>query len=149
MLPLCCYMSYQVVMFSASKTLSLINYVFLNTSTNHDEFKDSLLYHDVKKKVAKIHRLLFDITDTHPSIHMAINDIKETIDNLNQIIEEYIAITNIHNYKYLKGLRSIDVTIPNKNLLLHVHLLDTRFNDFVKITQLLSYYSNKSFNTHN
>ena len=94
MLPLCCYMSYQVVMFSASKTLSLINYI--TTSTNHDEFKDALLYHDVKKKVAKIHKLLFDLPDTHPSVHMAINDIQETIDTINKIMVKGTIRTSVY-----------------------------------------------------
>lgn len=139
MLPLCCYMSYQVVMFSASKTLNLINYI--TTSTNHDAFKDALLYHDVKKKVAKIHKLLFDLPNAHPAIHMAVNDIKETIDIMNEIIEEYISITNAHNNAFFKWSSYADITIPHKNLLLYIHLLNTRFDDFIKMIQVVSYYS--------
>lgn len=136
MLPLCCYMSYQVVMFSASKTLSLINYI--TTSANHDEFKDALLYHDVKKKVAKIHKLLFDLPDTHPSVHMAINDIQETIDTINKIMEEYIHMIN--NHSYFTFSRTADMNLLHKNLLLHIHLLNTRFDDFIKIMQVLLFY---------
>lgn len=138
MLALGVYMSYQAIMFSAAKTLSLINY--LTTSQVKDDFNDALIYYDVKKKIAKIHMLfLGDFNNTHPSIHMAINDIKESIDNINQIIEHYINAAGAHNLLYFKSWRPIDTTIYHKNLLLQIHLLEVRFDDLNKIIQILKY----------
>lgn len=135
------YMSYKTVLFSASKTMSLIHTILTPTNiTNYDAFQTTLVEQDVKKKVAKIHKLLFhfNINNEHTFIKMAMDDICEAIQSINECIEQYKIAKEKHDLKCFNTYRTFDNTLFVKTLTLHIHLLNTRFDDLIKIIQVMN-----------
>jgi hypothetical protein len=134
------YMSYKTVLFSASKTMSLIHTILTPTIINYDAFQTALVEYDVKKKVAKIHKLLlhFNINNELPFIKMAIDDICEAIQSINECIEQYKISKEKHDLKCFNTYRTFDNSVYVKTLTLHIHLLNTRFDDLIKIIQVMN-----------
>lgn len=133
------YMSYKTILFTTAKTLGLINYI-ITPNINYnitDQCHTILIESDIKKKIAKIHQLLLDIDDNQPTfIKMAINDISESIDNINKCLENYINLKEKHQMLYFNVYRSIDLEDLIKMLSLHIKLLNIRFDDLLKFVQI-------------
>lgn len=130
------------IMFTCAKTLNLVKYITSsNTENKYDEINMLLYTTDIKNKVAKIHKLILNIDNTilKDCIKMAINDLHESIHEINVILEEYINIKKYHDTLYFNYLRNIDYTKSLKNLNLTINLFNLRFDDFVKIVTVVKY----------
>src|SRR5688572_2877427 len=122
------------ILTTCSKTLNLIYYI----SQDHqcfEELNHLLVNSDIKRKIAKIHKLLASINNNNEVILMAINDLHEPIIELNKLLEQCFIIKNEHQSKYLSKWRSI--TLPCKELETQIQLFNTRFDDLVKITTII------------
>ena len=134
------YMSYKTVLFSASKTMSLIQNMLAPVSVvDYDPFQTLLVEYDLKKKVAKIHKLLLHLHhDQPPFIKMAIDDIEEAIKNINECIEQYKIAKERHDLKCFNTYRTFDTTFFSKILTINSNLLNMRFDDMIKMIQVMN-----------
>jgi phosphoribosylaminoimidazole (AIR) synthetase len=130
------------IMFTCAKTLNLVKYITSSNTENKYDAINMLLYTtDIKNKVAKIHKLILNIDNTilKDCIKMAINDLHESIHEINVILEEYINIKKYHDTLYFNYLRNMDYTKSLKDLNLTINLFNLRFDDFVKIVTVVKY----------
>ena len=67
---------------------------------------------------------------------MAINDIFESIDNINKCLENYIIIKEKHQMLFFNLYRCMNVEDLIKMLTLHIKLLNIRFDDLLKLVQI-------------
>lgn len=129
-----CNLCVKTVMYTCAKTLNLVKYISQDTR-HFEELNYLLMTTDIKKKVAKTHKLLTTLNSLHEAINMAIQDLHENILVINHLLESCILIREQHDAKYFSNWRSL--TIPQKELEMHIQIFNIRFNDLVKMTTII------------
>ncbi len=128
-----CQVCVQTVMFTCAKTLGLMKCI---SQDNHLEVLNDLLFmSDIKKRVAKIHKLLTTMNEVEEPIKMAIQDLHENITLINQLLETCISLRDNHCEKYLANWRSL--VVPHQDLGLQIQIFNIRFDDLVKMTTIV------------
>ena len=129
-----CNLCVKTVMFACAKTLNLVKYISQDTR-EFEALNDLLIISDIKKKVAKTHKLLTLMTIENEAIKMAIQDLYENIVIINQLLESCLLIRDHHDTKYFSNWRSI--IIPQKELEIQIQVFNIRFDDLVKMTTIV------------
>ena len=132
------YICVKTIMYTCAKTLGLIYY--MNQDCDKGDFKEInkvLLMSDIKKRVAKTHKLLTTMDHIHPAVCMCVQDLYETILNINTLLEQSLSIKQEHGKKYLSTWRSLQ--LPSSELNTQIQLFNIRFDDLVKITTIVHY----------
>lgn len=129
-----CNLCIKTVMFACAKTMGLVKYISQDTS-HFETLNELLMISDIKKRVAKIHKLLTLDDVKHEVIDMAIQDLHESITNINKLLEQCIMVREEHDAKYLANWRTL--YIPEKELNIQIQLFNIRFDDLVKITTII------------
>lgn len=133
------YMSYKTVLFTAAKTIGLIQSILPVNNICYDLFQTALVESDVKRKVAKIHKLLLHINDEQPPfIKMAIDDILDSIILVNECIEQYKIAKEKHELKILNHYRTLNTDYFTKSIIININLFNIRCNDLVKMIQIMN-----------
>lgn len=130
----------KTILYASAKTLGLIKFI----SQNDDQLStvNSLLFKtDIKKKIVKTHKLLMEIEhhNLKDCVKLAINDIKESIYIINELLEDYLFIKQKHKELYLNQWRTIDTNDIVSKLTLHIDLFNIRFNDLLNIITIVKF----------
>ena len=129
------YLCVKTIMYTCAKTLGLIYY--MNQDDHFKEINQILLVSDIKKRVAKTHKLLTTMDNIHPAVCMCVQDLYETILAINTLLEQSLLIKQEHDKKYLSTWRGIQ--LPSSELNTQIQLFNIRFDDLVKITTIVHY----------
>ena len=129
------YICVKTIMYTCAKTLGLIYY--MNQDDHFKEINQLLLISDIKKRVAKTHKLLTTMDHVHPAVCMCVQDLYESILGINTLLEQSLSIKQEHGKKYLSTWRSLQ--LPSFDLNTQIQLFNIRFDDLVKITTIVHY----------
>lgn len=129
----------KTILYACAKTLGLVR----NLTQVDDQTADLnllLLKSDIKKKIAKTHKLLMDIENENlkDSVKLAIMDVNESIYIINELLEDCLFIKNKHRELYLGNWRSMDMGDVINKLTIQIDIFNIRFNDLLNIITIVN-----------
>lgn len=125
---------------TCSKTIELVSYLATNKHPSFEELNSQLRQCDLKAKVSKIHQLIVEFIEREKtgyefkkSIKMGIQDLDESITQINEHLNKIKELHDHHKSLYLNTWRSTNCELEIMKLKELNEVLEHRFSDLEKI----------------